>query len=1272
MSSDEIGFHTHAYREFLPRVGYRETKETKHFVVQERDLSYRVRPHFHPYAGELTQRLITGGVRALQDADTDHAPGGAVLPFSTEVAAATGTRLDLAAGVTVLLTATTTAATAGATVQLAAGYPAPLATGATAALTAGARLRLRDGFPGRAPGSPAFALPATATGELTQDTPVTLPGPVGVLLPDGVVATLPAATVVLVRTGTRLTTPAGTTVSLLAARPRPALHADLTSPADYDPSPLVRTPLPVADLDFAVDGAYSVYNWELFYHVPHTIAVHLSRSGWYAQAQQWFHVCFDPTATGEQPAPARFWGVRPFQEADVRRISDIMVNLSTGLDPDLRAQTLTALEAWRDTPFRPHVVARHRQQAYMFATVMAYLDNLIAWGDSLFAQDTGEAIDEALMLYVLAANILGPRPQEVPRRGSVRPQSYAGLRGDLDAFGNSLRELEADIPFDLMPTPTAGAPAPDGRVATLRGLGRTLYFCVPRNDKLLSYWDTVADRLFKIRNSLDLRGAFRQLALFDPPIDPALLARAAAAGLDVGAVVSGVNQPLSLVRFGYLVAKAAEVAQEVKALGANLLSALEKEDGEALALLRARHERIVVSQAEHVRYGQHQEAVRNREAVAKSLDKAMAAYVHHERLLGRKDDEITPPAWPAFDQAGFDAMTFTSTEPDLLPRPVAVDLAAAGAGTVGEVTFGLAGAADVTGGQLVNRHEAAALDGLETAQGMHDVAQLLNLIGKGMIVIPEFGVKFHFWGLGGDFSFGGPQLAEQASLGAEEVRAVADRVSYEATRADRIGGYANRERDWTFAGNDAAAEVSAIHKQLRAAELREAVAATELANHRTTIKQAQEVEFFLSGERDKDWTQALTPTARKKAGQDLYTWLQREVRGLHTRGFQFAFDLARKAERALQHELGDPGLTVLDHGYLEGREGLLAAERLLLDLKRMELAYHENNRREHELTKHVSLLAVDPVAVLRLRRTGRCSVRLPEELFDLDGPGHYFRRLRGVSVSVPCVAGPHTPVNLTLTLVRSSVRTDPAPRGGYARDGADDDRFSDSFGGVESVVTSTGRVDAGVFDTQPGQDRYAPFEHAGAIGEWQLQLPADPSRGEPRQFDYDTISDVVLHLRYTARDGGAALRAAATANLVAAIDSAAAGTTRLFSVKHEFPAEWAALRATPATGKRHRLRLDLRDEHYPFWTTGRLTALREVRLLAQAPGPALTVYDTEALGGPTKQDVLQRDPALGGLLTTRPVNTAPLATPVGRFTAYLEEVAELEDLWIAVTWAGRA
>ena len=57
-----------------------------------------------------------------------------------------------------------------------------------------------------------------------------------------------------------------------------------------------------------------------------------------------------------------------------------------------------------------------------------------------------------------------------------------------------------------------------------------LYFAIPKNEKLLSYWDTVADRLFKIRHGMNIEGVRRSLALFEPPIDPALLVRAAAAG----------------------------------------------------------------------------------------------------------------------------------------------------------------------------------------------------------------------------------------------------------------------------------------------------------------------------------------------------------------------------------------------------------------------------------------------------------------------------------------------------------------------------------------------------------------------------------------------------------------------------------------------------------------------------------------------------------------------------------------------------------------------
>ena len=199
--------------------------------------------------------------------------------------------------------------------------------------------------------------------------------------------------------------------------------------------------------------------------------------------------------------------------------------------------------------------------------------------------------------------------------------------------------------------------------------------------------------------------------------------------------------------------------------------------------------------------------------------------------------------------------------------------------------------------------------------------------------------------------------------------------------------------------------------------------------------------------------------------------MKREVRGLYGQVFQFAFDIAKKAERALQHELGDPSLSYLQFGYLAGKEGLLAGEKLYLDVKRMEMAYLELNRREYELTKHVSLLQVDPLALIELRATGRCTVRLPEELFDMDGPGHYFRRIKSVAVSIPCITGPYAGVNCTLTLLKSSVRTTPVVGDEYARADAEDTRGNDYFGSLQSIVTSSGQNDSGRCETNLRDER---------------------------------------------------------------------------------------------------------------------------------------------------------------------------------------------------------
>jgi Tc toxin complex TcA C-terminal TcB-binding domain len=198
-----------------------------------------------------------------------------------------------------------------------------------------------------------------------------------------------------------------------------------------------------------------------------------------------------------------------------------------------------------------------------------------------------------------------------------------------------------------------------------------------------------------------------------------------------------------------------------------------------------------------------------------------------------------------------------------------------------------------------------------------------------------------------------------------------------------------------------------------------------------------------------------------------------------------------------------------------GRKGLLSGEALYLDVKRMEMAYHDNNKRELELTKHVSLRQLNPFALLTLKATGTCQVTIPEWLYDLDCPGHYMRRMKHVAVSSPSVAGPYTSVTCTMSLLKSTLRKSPLTKDGeYTRQGSEDDRFVDYVGAVQSIVTSTGQNDSGMFETNLRDERFLPFEGAGAESTWKLDLPKDYPA-----FDYTTISDVILHIRYTARQG---------------------------------------------------------------------------------------------------------------------------------------------------------
>jgi len=234
--------------------------------------------------------------------------------------------------------------------------------------------------------------------------------------------------------------------------------------------------------------------------------------------------------------------------------------------------------------------------------------------------------------------------------------------------------------------------------------------------------------------------------------------------------------------------------------------------------------------------------------------------------------------------------------------------------------------------------------------------------------------------------------------------------------------------------------------------------------------------------------------------------------------------------------------------------------------------------------------------------------------------------------------------------------------------------LSANYGTIQAVVTSSGQGDSGLFETNLRDERYLPFEYSGVISQWHLQLPANPMNGEPCQFDFDTITDVILHVRYTAREGGETLRSAAVANLQKQIANAqTVGSVRLFSIRHEFPTEWAKFRgvaigaATPIAA----LSLNLLPQHYPFWARTLLGAasIKQIQFLAEMVDGTTGTRIYASAGGTGLSDVLAANPIYDSLLVGNLKNAVASwpPPPTGPLNLYFDHNS-MKDVWIAVTW----
>jgi hypothetical protein len=758
------------------------------------------------------------------------------------------------------------------------------------------------------------------------------------------------------------------------------------------------------------------------------------------------------------------------------------------------------------------------------------------WGDSLFAQDTMESINEATILYVLAADILGKRPVELGECDTVSEPSltYERIAADMDVenveddFLLTMENWNSSVLLEqkysvmegqlFRESVTGSAGLSEQPVSTISVSNKTLYkmqshaeigiadkviqpedwkqgsvarspnhstlrqvFCVPPNYDLHKYWDRVEDRLFKIRHCMNISGIRRQLALFQPPIDPMALVRAKAAGLSLDDILSMLGAQLPPYRFAFLLDKAKQYTQTVQSFGSSLLSALEKKDVEELTLLRSVHERNIMQLSKQIKKQQVAEAQCQYQATLETKANVQNRIGYYDGLIG-------------------------------------------GGLTKWETT------------QQIATHTATAF---KIAEGV------THLVGVYFYLFPNAGSPFAM-------TYGGKQLGTSSAEFAQWTSSMAAVANQVAASAGMEASWQRREQEWHQQLLLATQELKQVDQQSLAAEIRQQIAEKDLENHKQQMEQADELDAFYKN---------------KFTNLGLYTYLSTNLNRLYREAYNIAYYMAKMAEKAYQFERDDSTIFIAGDNWQFDRAGLLAGERLLLQLQHMEKTYLEKNTRSLEMTQSFSLALLNPNELIKLRSEGVCDFVLPEIAYDLAYPGQYKRIIKAVRLSIPCVSGPHTNIGATLSLTKGEIR----------RETDLEKNFEEILHQKNtSIATSSSMNDSGVFELNFRDERYLPFEGAGAISQWKLSLP-----DKIRQFDYNTISDVVMHVSYTALDGGEVFKGQVEDNVITRLTEGEAPLARIFSLKYEFPDAFHRLLMKPESPQS--AEIEIKQEHFPYF-----------------------------------------------------------------------------------------
>lgn len=557
---------------------------------------------------------------------------------------------------------------------------------------------------------------------------------------------------------------------------------------------------------------YALYNWELGLHAPMALIDGLLQAQQFDDALAIAHTIFDPSAVGAASDTSgdnsKYWKFQPFKALANSDAKETLEKMFLQLAPQTEDSAVTA---WRDDPFSPHAVARNRPVAYMKCVAMKYIEIMITYGDYYFRQNSLETIPNAIQCYVVASHIYGPKGQKIPKRGTKKPETYASLLNRWDAFGNAVVQLELEFPFSNQTSLPIGSSNGIQGFANIFGFATSLYFCIPDNPKLRKLRDTIDDRLYKIRNCMDINGVVRRLPLWDPPIDPALLVAATAQGLSIDTVLNDLSGPMPNYRFQLLLQKAAEMCAELKSLGAGLLAIKEKRDAESLTVLRAAHETVMAGLVLDVRNRQLDEASAALDQLLHLRLGPVYKLQYYKFLVGNTDPP--PGEGDAFDEIANSSLKASNAEGELLLNEQEQE----------EVQKSLAA-----------QNWNIAVGAVETLAAVFHAWPTVEASGKPM-------------GIGVGLHWGGLNMGNATSAVARGLQIYATYLANSAANAGRKGGLLRQLQDRIFQANSLGLELKNIDRQISTQRLRVATSRKEILNQEKALDQV------CSGRKETMW-----------------------------------------------------------------------------------------------------------------------------------------------------------------------------------------------------------------------------------------------------------------------------------------------------------------------------------------------------------------------------------------------------------------------------------